>query len=222
MGRRPDQPENEVPLQNQGTVETAVVTPAANYQPSDQASASAERTRKAFTDNENLARELKDGTISGFVGAGTNVHGEASFKGMMRVDGTLSGGVKSEKGTLIVSSGGTVEAKIEVAIANINGTVRGDVIATERIELGRSAVVIGNIQAPSLVIEQGAVFDGNCRMSQKAKSADVRQDSSVDRKKEASRDVQNGKSNGIDHSAIVAAVAQDAKDGRTGQNQPRA
>jgi cytoskeletal protein CcmA (bactofilin family) len=221
MGRRPDQPENEVPLQNQGTVETAVVTPAANYQTSDQAAANAERTRKAFTDNENLARELKDGTISGFVGSGTNVHGEASFKGMMRVDGTLSGGVKSEKGTLIVSSGGTVEAKIEVAIANINGTVRGDIIATERIELGRSAVVIGNIQAPSLVIEQGAVFDGNCRMSQKAKSADVRQDSSVDRKKEGSRDAQNGKSNGIDHSAIVAAVAQDAKDGRTGQNQAR-
>jgi cytoskeletal protein CcmA (bactofilin family) len=84
---------------------------------------------------------------------------------MLRVDGQLSGTISSEKGTLIVSSGGRVDADVEVAIARINGTVNGNVVATERVELGRTARLHGDIYAPALVIEQGAIFEGNCRMS---------------------------------------------------------
>ena len=83
---------------------------------------------------------------------------------MLRIDGHFTGRVRSEKGSLIVSAGGVVEANIEVASAKINGTVRGDIIATGRVELGRSARVQGNIQTPALIIEDGAIFEGNCRM----------------------------------------------------------
>jgi cytoskeletal protein CcmA (bactofilin family) len=72
--------------------------------------------------------------------------------------------VNSEKGTLIVSSGGLLEGNITVATVKINGTVKGDIIATERIEFGRTAQVHGNIRTPALIIERGAVFEGNCRM----------------------------------------------------------
>jgi cytoskeletal protein CcmA (bactofilin family) len=44
--------------------------------------------------------------------------------------------------------------------------LNGDIIAGQRIELGRAAKVSGNIQTPSLVIEQGAVFEGSCKMVQ--------------------------------------------------------
>ena len=44
--------------------------------------------------------------------------------------------------------------------------MNGDVIATQRVELGRAAKLSGNIQTPSLVIEQGAVFEGSCKMVQ--------------------------------------------------------
>jgi cytoskeletal protein CcmA (bactofilin family) len=77
--------------------------------------------------------------------------------------------VRSEKGSLIVSAGGVVEANIEVASAKINGTVNGDIIATGRIEFGRSARVSGNIQTPALVIEDGAIFEGSCRMQTQPK-----------------------------------------------------
>jgi cytoskeletal protein CcmA (bactofilin family) len=117
-----------------------------------------------MTETESLAREIKDGTMSGFVGGGTVLSGEATFKGMLRIDGHLTGRVSSEKGTLIVSSGGRVDANIAVATAKINGIVNGDIIASERLELGRSAQVHGNIQTPVLVIEQGAIFEGGCRM----------------------------------------------------------
>ena len=121
-------------------------------------------TAKAMTESENLAREIKDGTLSGFVGGGTELTGEATFKAMLRVDGHLSGKISSGSGTLIVGANGKVDANIEVAVAIIHGTVNGDIIASQRLELGRAAKVNGNIQTPSLVIEQGGIFEGSCKM----------------------------------------------------------
>jgi cytoskeletal protein CcmA (bactofilin family) len=135
--------------------------PARPAQPPAAATPSAPR---AVTESEALARDLREGVVSGFVGAGTVVSGDAEFKGMLRIDGRFTGRVLSEKGSLIVSAGGVVEADIEVASAKINGTVNGDITATGRVELGRSARVRGNIQTPALVIEDGAIFEGNCRM----------------------------------------------------------
>lgn len=125
---------------------------------------------KALTESETIAREIKDGSLSGFVGSGTVITGEASFKSMLRVDGRFSGDINSTGGTLIVGSGGQVDANIDVAVATIHGIVNGDIVASDRVELGRAAKLTGNIQTPSLVIEQGAVFEGSCKMTQ-AKAA---------------------------------------------------
>ncbi|HVF43895.1 MAG TPA: polymer-forming cytoskeletal protein [Pyrinomonadaceae bacterium] len=129
-------------------------------------------TSRAVTESESLARDIKEGTLTGFVGNGTTLTGEANFKGMLRVDGTLSGRVSSDDGTLIVSTNGRVEANVEVAVAQIFGTVNGDITASKRIEMGRVAKVTGNIQTPALVIENGAVFEGSCRMVQLKEAAE--------------------------------------------------
>lgn len=148
------------------------VTPASahNYEPqartAPQAASATPSTPRAVTESEALARDLRDGVVSGFIGGSTVVSGDAEFKGMLRIDGHFTGRVRSEKGALIVSAGGVVEANIQVASARINGTVNGDITATERIEFGRSARVRGNIQTPALVIEEGAIFEGGCRMGQ--------------------------------------------------------
>jgi cytoskeletal protein CcmA (bactofilin family) len=54
----------------------------------------------------------------------------------------------------------------------IHGTINGDIIATQRLELGRAAKVHGNIQTPSLIIEQGAIFEGSCKMVQMTAAVD--------------------------------------------------
>ena len=118
-----------------------------------------------MSESSAMARDLKDGTLSGFMGAGIELKGEANFKGLMRVDGHFNGKITSEGGRLIVSDNGVVDADVSVGVAQILGTVNGDVVATERIELGRTARVAGNIQTPELTVEQGAVFDGDCRMA---------------------------------------------------------
>jgi cytoskeletal protein CcmA (bactofilin family) len=143
-------------------------SPAAAQTPTEayQQALHTQTTSRAVTESESLARDIKEGTLTGFVGNGTTLNGEANFKGMLRVDGTLSGRVSSADGTLIISTNGRVEANIEVAVAQIFGTVQGDIIASKRIEMGRVAKVTGNIQTPALIIENGALFEGSCRMVQ--------------------------------------------------------
>ena len=144
----------------------------ANTEPKPAVDATPSSGSRAMTESETLAKDIKEGTLSGFVGGGTVVTGEANFKAMMRVDGHLSGRVSSSSGTLIVGANGKVDANIEVAVAVIHGTINGDIIATQRLELGRAAKVNGNIQTPSLIIEQGAVFEGTCKMVQMTAAAD--------------------------------------------------
>jgi cytoskeletal protein CcmA (bactofilin family) len=146
------------------------------YRPQPEANSSS----RAVTESEALARDIKEGLLSGFVGNGTTLTGEANFKGMLRVDGHLSGQVKSEGGTLIVGNNGQVDADIEVAIATIHGAVNGDITASQRLELGRAAKVNGNITTPSLIIEQGAVFEGTCQMFQQKAAQEKRDDRSKD------------------------------------------
>lgn len=119
---------------------------------------------RVVAESEAIARDIKEGRLSGFVGHGTMLTGETNFQMMLRIDGHLTGTVSSEGGTLIVGSTGQVDANVSVSIANINGTVNGDIIATEKIHLGRTARVVGNIATPRLVIEEGAVYEGGCNM----------------------------------------------------------
>ena len=133
-----------------------------------------EPARTAISDSESMARDIKEGRLSGYVGNGTVLTGETSFQAMLRIDGHLTGRVSSESGTLIIGSSGKVDANIQVASAIVSGTINGDITATEKLELTRTARVLGNIQAPRLVIEDGAIFEGACTMLKAKESLDKR------------------------------------------------
>lgn len=123
-------------------------------------------TSRAISESDSMARDIKEGRLSGFVGHGTTLTGETEFHAMLRVDGHLIGTVKSESGTLIIGTNGQVDANIAVAAAMINGTVNGDIVASEKLQLGRTARVMGNIHSPRLIVEEGAVLEGMCSMIQ--------------------------------------------------------
>ncbi|MEQ1923077.1 MAG: polymer-forming cytoskeletal protein [Pyrinomonadaceae bacterium] len=119
---------------------------------------------RAISESDSMARDIKEGRLSGFVGHGTTLTGETEFHAMLRVDGHLIGTVSSESGTLIIGTNGQVDANIMVAAAMVNGTVNGDIFATEKLHLGRTARVMGNIQSPRLIVEEGAILEGSCNM----------------------------------------------------------
>ena len=98
--------------------------------------------------------------------------GEINFRDMVRVNGHIAGRVYSKSGTLIVDTTATVDANIEVAVAVISGTVRGDIIAHERIELGAQAKICGNIWTRSIAMKDGAFFDGVCTMIENCSGSD--------------------------------------------------
>lgn len=164
MGKNPN--EEKSPTQIQPSVDNYSQRTYAPYQSAEQKAPEVPAAQRALSESETIAREIKDGTLSGFVGSGTAITGESTFKSLLRIDGKFSGRVTSPTGTLIVGAGGVVDANIEVSVATILGTVNGDIIATQRIELGRAGKLNGNIQTPSLMIEQGAVFEGSCKMIQ--------------------------------------------------------
>jgi cytoskeletal protein CcmA (bactofilin family) len=118
----------------------------------------------AISESDSMARDIKEGRLSGFVGHGTTLTGETEFHAMLRVDGHLIGTVSSASGTLIIGTNGQVDANIIVAAAMINGTVNGDIIASEKLHLGRTARVMGNIHSPRLIVEEGAILEGSCSM----------------------------------------------------------
>jgi cytoskeletal protein CcmA (bactofilin family) len=84
------------------------------------------------------------------------------FEGTLRLDCHISSVVHSRTGTLTVSETAEVHGNIFVAVAIIDGLMRGDIRASERVELGSEARVIGNIETPALAIQPGAVFEGQC------------------------------------------------------------
>ena len=87
---------------------------------------------------------------------------EITFEGTLRINGYAAGVIRSNEGSLIVEADGEVDAEISVHDATINGCVRGDIRATEKVELGGSARVVGDIETVALSIEPGAVFEGRC------------------------------------------------------------
>ena len=83
---------------------------------------------------------------------------------MVRVNGHIAGTIYSKTGTLIVETQARIDAHVEVAVAVISGTINGDIVAHERVELRPGAKIHGNIWTRSIGIKDGAIFDGVCTM----------------------------------------------------------
>ncbi len=109
-------------------------------------------------------RKPKNDVVTGFLGSQTEFTGKLSFSGVVHLDGSFQGEIIS-RGTLVVGGESVIQAQIHSSVLKIAGEVHGDLTATERIELYPPAKVYGNIRTPSLVIEEGVIFEGTCCMS---------------------------------------------------------
>ncbi len=107
------------------------------------------------------------GEIKAFLGEGTDFKGILTFEGTVRVDGRLEGEIYT-KDTLIVGESAVVGAEINVHTIVISGIVRGNINATGKIEVHRPGKLYGNVKTPSLYIEEGVIFEGNCVMTEDA------------------------------------------------------
>jgi cytoskeletal protein CcmA (bactofilin family) len=104
-----------------------------------------------------------DAYVNSIIGEGTTLRGEFELDGLLRIDGVFFGKVVTN-GKVLVGKNGKAECDIVAGTVVIGGTVKGEVIATERITLLSTGELIGTIKTPRLIIEEGVVFDGTCEI----------------------------------------------------------
>ena len=112
-----------------------------------------------------------DHQMNAFLGKDTEFEGRLSFSGAVRIDGSFKGEVFSE-GTLIVGETAKMDSDIQAAHIIISGEVHGNITAEKRLEVHAPGRIIGNIQCPTITIDEGVVFEGNCRMEKQGEEAE--------------------------------------------------
>ncbi len=95
------------------------------------------------------------------IGPDTKIKGEMSFDNTAQLLGTFEGKI-SAKGELKVAKGATCAAEVEAGKVTIDGTVNGNMVGRDRVQLSSSAQMRGDLVAAKLVVEEGAVFVGHC------------------------------------------------------------
>jgi cytoskeletal protein CcmA (bactofilin family) len=93
---------------------------------------------------------------------GCEAQGRLNFIGTVAMNGKFHGELFSAD-TLLLGKDGEVEAEVQVVVGIISGQIKGNITGRDRIELGPTARIFGNIVTPVLVLAEGAVFDGQCK-----------------------------------------------------------
>jgi cytoskeletal protein CcmA (bactofilin family) len=110
------------------------------------------------------AGAAQGGGLTAFIDQGSEFEGKLSFKDTVRIDGCFTGEIRSEN-TLIVGETGEIQAAIHSKCVLVSGTVVGDVVATQKVVLHKTARMQGNVETPCFAVEDGAVFNGQVKMA---------------------------------------------------------
>ena len=108
---------------------------------------------------------ISEGQVN-LITTGTRFEGRVSFDQTSRIQGVIHGEIHAEEGsTLILAETSVVEGKILADTLYVEGFVKAEIEATTRVVISRTGRVIGKIRTPSLKVEFGAFFEGQCDMN---------------------------------------------------------
>jgi cytoskeletal protein CcmA (bactofilin family) len=111
------------------------------------------------------ANAVRRGDLRAFIDEGAEIEGKFVFSGVVMLNGKISGEVVSSD-TVIVGEKGCVNAELRSHVVIVSGEILGNVVAGHRVELRPTARVTGNVEAPVVVMEAGARFEGHCRTTE--------------------------------------------------------
>jgi cytoskeletal protein CcmA (bactofilin family) len=118
-----------------------------------------------------FSRQSKPPRIDTLIGKASRVHGDMEFAGGLHLDGSIAGNVRadpSEDSSLSVSETGSIEGNVEATNVMLSGTVKGDILARQRVVLGATARVQGNVYYGVIEMTLGAQIMGKLtRLSEK-------------------------------------------------------
>lgn len=108
-------------------------------------------------------KDIERGEVEAFLGNNTSFEGKITFEGMARLDGRFNGEVSSGD-FLFIGEHADIDAEIKVGTLVVDGKVSGNVSAASKVAIHTTGKLYGNIDTPALVIEEGGLFDGSCKM----------------------------------------------------------
>jgi cytoskeletal protein CcmA (bactofilin family) len=111
--------------------------------------------------------------LTAFLDEGSEIEGKYTFTGTVLLNGKFHGEIASPD-TLIIGERGVVNASVRAGTLVVNGELVGNVHASERVELSGKARVLGDLESPVIVLEEGVMFEGHCRMPKAAVAESVR------------------------------------------------
>jgi cytoskeletal protein CcmA (bactofilin family) len=94
---------------------------------------------------------------------GTKITGQLRFDGPARIDGHVDGEIDAKE--ITIGESAVVSAQVRAESVVVCGEVEGEITASQRIEIRSTAKVTGNIAAPKLIVQDGAMFEGKCSMT---------------------------------------------------------
>ena len=109
------------------------------------------------------------------IGHSISINGEVSSDETLRVDGQVRGKIHMREAELTIGQSARVEADVRATRVLVLGTVRGNIAASSRIELGATSNVTGDISADTVVLVEGARFQGRVDMDRRTIAARVAQ-----------------------------------------------
>jgi cytoskeletal protein CcmA (bactofilin family) len=103
------------------------------------------------------------GDLNALLGRGSEFDGKLTFEGTVRIDGKFTGTIVTND-VLVVGEGAKIDAEVQCGTVIVHGEVNGNLKAKVAVELHHPARVRGNIETPSLMMEKGVMFEGQCKM----------------------------------------------------------
>ena len=97
------------------------------------------------------------------IGPEAYFHGVITVRGSLRIEGEVEGNVH-EANEVTVGTDGRIQGDVCAQVVTVSGTVEGSIVAHKQLEIKEGGKVTGNIRTGKLLIEEGAVFEGNCVM----------------------------------------------------------
>ena len=98
-----------------------------------------------------------------YLGAGCDLKGDFTGEGSFECGGSLDGTIDIS-GDIVIGQGGTAKAQLKARRIAIEGRLQGDATGTEKVEVGASGHVEGDVRAPAVQFAEGAFFEGNVEM----------------------------------------------------------
>ncbi|MBN1533794.1 MAG: polymer-forming cytoskeletal protein [Spirochaetes bacterium] len=111
-------------------------------------------------------KQTEDNIVNSIIGEGSEFKGEFKINGLLRIDGKFQGTIETN-GKVLIGQSGEAVTDIQAKLVVVGGSVRGNIFATERVVFLSTGVIKGNIITPSLIMEEGVAFEGNCTINKR-------------------------------------------------------